>query len=283
VAGCINAICALPIMLSFASIIFRDPFFKPYLGNLVKLVFLVGAVLWAAVRCRAALRCAVRWHAALSCTALLLSKTTACTKKPLTPRPASPAWLRTHPPTHPRPAPSSPLQSSALHQAAFAALSSMPFAVGQVQDVGLIFLSAIASAVVDQCSAAGLSGADTLSTALASLTTATFIVGVLIIGTGEPRCQRPCAGGLQQAHHISLLVTCTCCSAPLPRWHSLPRMHHSTLIWCTALPCPALPCPACSTSQEPCGWPAWCSTCRCLSLAATLRSWDTFAWQQVGG
>jgi SulP family sulfate permease len=61
----------------------------------------------------------------------------------------------------------------------------MPFAVGQVQDVGLIFLSAIASAVVDQCSAAGLSGADTLATALASLTTATFIVGVLIIGTGE--------------------------------------------------------------------------------------------------
>ena len=95
----------------------------------------------------------------------------------------------------PPPSPA-PLQSSALHQAAFAALSSMPFAVGQVQDVGLIFLSAIASAVVDQCSAAGLSGADTLATALASLTTATFIVGVLIIGTGEPRCQRPSASAL---------------------------------------------------------------------------------------
>ena len=68
VAGCINAICALPIMLSFASIIFRDPFFKPYLGNLVKLVFLVGAVLWAAVRCRAALCCAVACCDVLHCT-----------------------------------------------------------------------------------------------------------------------------------------------------------------------------------------------------------------------
>ncbi|PRW58410.1 sulfate transporter [Chlorella sorokiniana] len=105
------------IMLSFAAIIFRDPFFRPMLGSLVKLVFL----------------------------------------------------------------------SSALHQAAFAALSSMPFAVGQVQDVGLIFLSAMASAVVQQCGEAGWGEADTLATVLATLTLATAVVGVLIVGTGALR------------------------------------------------------------------------------------------------
>ena len=109
--------------------------------------------------------------------------------------------------------------SSALHQAAFAALSSMPFAVGeagggvvgvrcgpvccccaehgrlpalpcalpaagQVQDVGLIFLSAMASAVVQQCGEAGWPQGDTLATVLATLTLATGAVGILIVGTG---------------------------------------------------------------------------------------------------
>ncbi|KAI7835444.1 hypothetical protein COHA_010661, partial [Chlorella ohadii] len=117
VTGCVNSVVTLPVMLSFAAIIFRDPFFRPMLGSLVKLVFL----------------------------------------------------------------------SSALHQAAFAALSSMPFAVGQVQDVGLIFLSAMASAVVQQCGEAGWGEADTLATVLATLTLATAVVGVLIVGTGALR------------------------------------------------------------------------------------------------
>lgn len=37
------------------------------------------------------------------------------------------------------------LLCAAIHQAVFTALSTIPFAVGQVQDVGLIFMSAIAS------------------------------------------------------------------------------------------------------------------------------------------
>ena len=53
-----------------------------------------------------------------------------------------------------------------------------------MQDVGLIFLSAIASAVVEQCLDAGLSDANTLATVLAALTTATAIVGILIVCTG---------------------------------------------------------------------------------------------------
>lgn len=120
VAGLVNSVIALPLQLSFAAIIFQDPFFRPLLGSLVKLVFL----------------------------------------------------------------------SSALHQAAFAALSSMPFAVGQVQDVGLIFLSAMASAVVQQCGEAGWGEADTLATVLATLTLATAVVGVLIVGTGALRLAR---------------------------------------------------------------------------------------------
>lgn len=114
VTGAVNAVVALPIMLSFAAIIFRDPFFHPYLGSLVKLVFL----------------------------------------------------------------------ASALHQAAFAAFSTLPFAVGQVQDVGLIFLSAIASSVVGLCGQAGVGAKNTLATVLATLTCSTGVVGALIVGTG---------------------------------------------------------------------------------------------------
>ena len=59
-----------------------------------------------------------------------------------------------------------------------------PLSAGQVQDVGLIFLSAMASAVVQQCGEAGWGEADTLATVLATLTLATAVVGVLIVGTG---------------------------------------------------------------------------------------------------
>ena len=40
--------------------------------------------------------------------------------------------------------------SSAIHQLAFVLCSTLPFAVGQVQDVGLIFLSAMASSVAGE-------------------------------------------------------------------------------------------------------------------------------------
>jgi hypothetical protein len=43
------------------------------------------------------------------------------------------------------------LFSGIVHQISFSLFSSLPFAVGQVQDAGLIFLSSIASAIVDHC------------------------------------------------------------------------------------------------------------------------------------
>ncbi|KAL4547721.1 hypothetical protein Ndes2526B_g06954 [Nannochloris sp. 'desiccata'] len=92
--------------------------------------------------------------------------------------------------------------SSALHQAVFAAGSSMPFAVGQVQDVGLIFLSAMASGVVEDCKEAGIGDLDTLATALMTLTVATTTVGLFIVATGALKlasfvqfCPLPVVGG----------------------------------------------------------------------------------------
>lgn len=43
--------------------------------------------------------------------------------------------------------------SSAVHQTVFLLCSTLPFAVGQVQDVGLIFLSAMASSIAARCAA----------------------------------------------------------------------------------------------------------------------------------
>jgi SulP family sulfate permease len=119
-AGLVDCTIALPLQTSFAAIIFRDPYFHPLLGSLVKLVFL----------------------------------------------------------------------SSALHQLTVFACSSMPYAVGQVQDVGLIFLSAIASAVVQQCSTAGVTPENTMATVLTAVTAATGVVGILLVCTGALKLAR---------------------------------------------------------------------------------------------
>ncbi|KAA6425635.1 MAG: Sulfate Permease Family [Trebouxia sp. A1-2] len=112
--GVINSIITIPVMTSFAAIIFQDHFFQPVLGQMVKLVFL----------------------------------------------------------------------SSGVHQLTFSIKSTLPFAVGQVQDVGLIFLSAMATSIVETCSKAGKDSATTLGTVLLTLLLTTFLVGVLIILTG---------------------------------------------------------------------------------------------------
>ena len=74
--------------------------------------------------------------------------------------------------------------SSGVHQIVFSVKSTLPFAVGQVQDVGLIFLSAMATSVVDACHKAGQNSDVTLGTVLVTLLLTTLLVGVLIILTG---------------------------------------------------------------------------------------------------
>lgn len=79
--GMINASIVLPVLLSFASIIYQDAFFSPFMPVLVKLT----------------------------------------------------------------------LTSGIIHQICFSTFSSLPFAVGQVQDAGLIFLHSMSSYIVGYC------------------------------------------------------------------------------------------------------------------------------------
>ena len=55
----------------------------------------------------------------------------------------------------------------------------------QVQDVGLIFLSAVATSVVHLGKEAGIKDEEILGTTLVTLLLMTFAVGILIILTGE--------------------------------------------------------------------------------------------------
>ncbi|GFR39589.1 hypothetical protein Agub_g49, partial [Astrephomene gubernaculifera] len=77
--------------------------------------------------------------------------------------------------------------SSAVHQLVFVCLSSLSFAVGQVQDVGLIFLSAMASDIALRLTSSSSEdgGGDVAAVALGSsllvMTLSTFIVGLLTV------------------------------------------------------------------------------------------------------
>jgi SulP family sulfate permease len=72
------------------------------------------------------------------------------------------------------------LFSCMIHQLSFTLFSGLPFAVGQVQDAGLIFLSAMASSIVASC---GLSTA--VPTALFVMSTYTALLGVGLILVGR--------------------------------------------------------------------------------------------------
>eukprot|EP00887_Chlorella_sp_A99_P005390 scaffold1.g5390.t1 len=107
VFGFINSVAAIPALIAFAAIVFRDEVYAPNLDLLCKFFF----------------------------------------------------------------------ASSALHQAVFCLCSSLPFSIGQVQDVGLIFLSAMASSVAVMCAQAGRDAATALGTCLLTMAVATFLVG----------------------------------------------------------------------------------------------------------
>lgn len=72
----------------------------------------------------------------------------------------------------------------------------------QVQDVGLIFLSAMASAIVHEGVGKGTAEAEILGTTLLTLTLSTFIVGLLIIVVGN----------------AALLTLLVCCNLPTETW-----------------------------------------------------------------
>ena len=115
--GVINGILLIPVSISFTSIIYSDPFFQPYLPQLVKLV----------------------------------------------------------------------LFSSLVHQIAFTALSSLPFAVGQVQDAGLVFLSAMSTTTVASMRSANpsISPESVLSTVIVELSLSTLLLGIALVIMGR--------------------------------------------------------------------------------------------------
>ena len=75
--------------------------------------------------------------------------------------------------------------SSACQQVVFSLLSPLTFAIGQVQDVGLILISAIATDVAARGSAAGLGIDAIVATVLTFSTLFTLVVGILIVLTGK--------------------------------------------------------------------------------------------------
>ena len=90
------------------------------------------------------------------------------------------------------------LVSGVVHQICFSTLSSLPFAVGQVQDAGLIFLSAMASDMVEYCKRNEHDDDTLLATVTIGLATATTVLGVGMVIIGK----------LQLAGYVQMLPTC---------------------------------------------------------------------------
>lgn len=89
------------------------------------------------------------------------------------------------------------LMSGIVHQICFSTFSSLPFAVGQVQDAGLIFLSGMASNIVQYCHLQGHDEETMLATATVGLSLATTILGVGLVMVGY----------LRLAEYVQLLPT----------------------------------------------------------------------------
>jgi hypothetical protein len=87
--------------------------------------------------------------------------------------------------------------SGVAHQLCFSAFSSLPFAVGQVQDAGLIFLSQMASRMVDHCKSRGYDDETMLATVTVGLSLSTALLGFCLVLLGQ----------LRLAQYVQLLPT----------------------------------------------------------------------------
>lgn len=92
---------------------------------------------------------------------------------------------------------------SAIHQVTFSVLSSLPFAIGQVQDVGLIFLSAMSTSVASLIPLSAGSDKDNraterlmVTTTLLAMTLSTAITGLLLIVVGKCAPSHHCRSGI---------------------------------------------------------------------------------------
>lgn len=86
------------------------------------------------------------------------------------------------------------LFSCMVHQASFMAASRLPFAIGSVQDAGLIFLSTMSSTIVHSCHTTerdgsskllpGLARDDVVVTTVFTLAMSTLLLGIALALTG---------------------------------------------------------------------------------------------------
>mmetsp|Transcript_33295 Transcript_33295/g.54961 ORF Transcript_33295/g.54961 Transcript_33295/m.54961 type:complete len:585 (+) Transcript_33295:154-1908(+) len=87
--------------------------------------------------------------------------------------------------------------SGMVHQICFSTLSGLPFAVGQVQDAGLIFLSSMAGDMVDFCRTRGYPDDVLLATVTVGLGLATSLLGLGLVILGK----------LKLAQYVQMLPT----------------------------------------------------------------------------
>jgi MFS superfamily sulfate permease-like transporter len=90
------------------------------------------------------------------------------------------------------------LASAVVHQLCFSTFSSLPFAVGQVQDAGLIFLSSMATNMVVYCREREYDDETLLATVTIGLSTCTAVLGLGLIIIGK----------LRLAGFVQMLPTC---------------------------------------------------------------------------
>jgi MFS superfamily sulfate permease-like transporter len=88
--------------------------------------------------------------------------------------------------------------SGVVHQLCFSTLSELPFAVGSVQDAGLIFLSGMATTMVRYCRSSSEDDTVILATVTVGLGLASLLLGCGLILLGK----------LQLAGYVQLLPTC---------------------------------------------------------------------------
>ncbi|CAM9881498.1 unnamed protein product, partial [Ectocarpus fasciculatus] len=82
------------------------------------------------------------------------------------------------------------LFSSMVHQGVFSILSTLPFAIGQVQDAGLIFLSRMTTEVAGKVLLVGGTAEEAVATALAATALATASMGVALVLIGKLKLAR---------------------------------------------------------------------------------------------
>lgn len=88
--------------------------------------------------------------------------------------------------------------SGMVHQVCFSTFSSLPFAVGQVQDAGLIFLSSMATSMASYCDNQGHGDEALLATVTIGLGIATALLGFGLVIIGR----------LGLAKYVQMLPTC---------------------------------------------------------------------------